>query len=197
MTAAQFVLASTSPRRMQLLRGAGFNFEQIDPGDEGLVDCTEVNEIVSALATRKALAGLQQMPPDSTLGVLGADTLVVVDGIVLAKPTDRNHAGEMLSLLSGRSHQVWTGAALVFADGRRFIRADCSEVEFMVFPEQSLRQYLDGEEWHDKAGAYGIQGWAGNWARLKTGSLENVIGIDPEAVSELLARSGTCLPRSS
>jgi len=197
LAVTQFVLASTSPRRLQILSDAGFNFEQIDPGDEGLVDCTEVDDVVSALATRKALAGLQQMPSSSALGVLGADTLVAVDGAVLTKPTDRDHAGEMMNLLSGRSHQVWTGAALVFADGRRFIRADCSEVEFMVFPEQSLGQYLAGEEWCDKAGAYGIQGWAGTWARLKSGSMENVIGIDPEAVFELLVQSDTCLPRSS
>ncbi len=193
-----FVLASTSPRRSQLLADAGLQFYTLDPGDEPSLVGLEVAELVSELALAKALAGLANLPVAwRKRGVIGADTLVAAGDLILPKPLDHNDARRMLQLLSGSQHQVLTGCALVFADGRHFRRTDIARVEFASIPSAALESYLMGEEWADKAGAYGIQGWAGQWASLVSGSFKTVMGLDPKAVIALFEQSNACPPPSS
>jgi len=124
--------------------------------------------------------------------VLGGDTVVSLEGRILGKPGDAREAEAMLEELMGRTHEVWSGLALVRSEGGRLLEgslrsgASCSRVRFGHIPGASLRDYLAGDEWRDKAGAYGIQGWAGGFADLVEGSLDNVIGLPMELFARLL-----------
>ncbi|SUI00801.1 Septum formation protein Maf [Salmonella enterica subsp. indica] len=149
-------LASGSPRRQELLTQLGFSFEQVVPGIEEQRRAQEsAPQYVVRLAREKAQAGVALVPRD--LPVLGADTIVVLNGKVLEKPRDAAHAAEMLRLLSGNTHQVMTAVAL--ADSQQML--DClvvTEVTFRTLSAQDIADYVASGEPLDKAGAYGIQG---------------------------------------
>jgi septum formation protein len=183
----RLVLASASPRRRALLAELGVACEIVAAPDDGPPCSRDPAERVVGHARHKARLAAAARPD---AWVLAGDTLVVLDGEFLAKPRDRGDAERMLRALGGRTHEVWTGTVLRAPDGREDVRADCARVRFARPPEPELRRYLDGEEWRDKAGAYGIQGWAGEWASLESGSLGTVIGFDAGTVGALLAEAG-------
>src|ERR1022692_1072023 len=177
------VLASASPRRQELLRNAGIIFE-VRPADipedplpgEGAKQCAE------RLARDKALAVALQRPQDV---VLGADTVVVVDGQLLGKPSDAADAARMLRLLSGRVHQVITGVCLV----ARSIPSVLSETTLVTVNEltdQDIADYVASGEPMDKAGAYAIQGIASRWISRIEGDYSNVVGLPVALVFRML-----------
>jgi septum formation protein len=177
------VLASASPRRQELLRNAGIIFE-VRPADipedplpgEGAKQCAE------RLARDKALAVALQRPQDV---VLGADTVVVVDGQLLGKPSDAADAARMLRLLSGRVHQVITGVCLVV----RSIPSVLSETTLVTVNEltdQDIADYVASGEPMDKAGAYAIQGIASRWISRIEGDYSNVVGLPVALVFRML-----------
>ncbi len=180
---SMLVLASASPRRQELLRNAGIRFE-VDPAHiaedplpgEGAKECAE------RLAREKALAIAQRRPKDV---VLGADTVVVVDGEMLAKPVDAADACRMLRLLSGRVHRVITGVCLV-AGGRWSVGSETTSVEMIEIPEQEIAEYVAGGEPMDKAGAYAIQGIASRWIPRIEGDYGNVVGLPVALVWRML-----------
>src|SRR5438128_2795585 len=154
------VLASASPRRQELLRNAGIAFV-VQPTDipEVAQEGELPRDFAERMAREKAQAVFRVRPNDF---VLGADTIVVVDGTILGKPRDPADAARMLRLLSGRTHQVITGVCL--AKGRERQRAaEVTFVRFTTLSDQEIEEYVATGEPLDKAGAYAIQGRAGRW----------------------------------
>jgi septum formation protein len=197
---APLILASGSPRRRELLAAAGFAFEvepaEIEEDLESLFEDDEAEEVgpeacVRELAARKALAVWARHPES---WVLGADTLVVRDGVVFGKPVDREDALDMLRSLSDGWHEVWTGVALCGPEGAMEELAVCTRVRFRALAEEELQRYLsESSRWSDKAGAYGIQAEGGAFVAELSGSRSNVIGLPMEALEPLLraAASGS------
>jgi len=182
------VLASASPRRQELLRNAGITFT-VQPADvdetplanEGPRECAE------RLAREKALKVAQTRRQDL---VLGADTVVVVDGMILGKPTDRGDAVRMLRLLASRTHQVITGVCLVQPDRHPRIASEITLVTMGEISDQEIRDYVDTGEPMDKAGAYAIQGWASRWIPRIEGDYSNVVGLPVAMVYRMLQENG-------
>ena len=183
------VLASASPRRQELLRNAGIPFT-VQPADinetplagESPRDCAE------RLAREKALAVWQSRSQDY---VLGADTIVVVDGAILGKPRDRDDALRMLRLLSGRTHVVITGVCLVGPVSSNIqIAAEITFVTMCEVTDDEIRDYVATGEPMDKAGAYAIQGIASRWIPRIEGDYSNVVGLPVALVYAMLRERG-------
>lgn len=181
------VLASSSPRRKQLLRLIGIDFE-ISPSS--IDECPASGEAPVAFAVRaareKALDVAAHKPAQF---VLGADTVVEVDGEILGKPRSEEHAGEMLRMLSGRTHLVHTGLALA-ADTACFDLSDTASVRFTVFDDRMIDWYVGSGEPMDKAGAYAIQGRGGVLVEQMHGSPHTVVGLPIHRLPELFADHG-------
>ena len=179
------VLASASPRRQELLRNAGIAFT-VQPAD---VDETPLpgespRACAERLAREKALA---VWPRRSTDKVLGADTVVVVDGVILGKPVDAEDAARMLRLLSGRVHQVITGVCLVSPpDGAARTASETTFVTMGEISDDEIRSYIATGEPMDKAGAYAIQGIASRWIPRIEGDYSNVVGLPVALVWRML-----------
>ncbi|AXF63073.1 MULTISPECIES: nucleoside triphosphate pyrophosphatase [unclassified Leclercia] len=178
-------LASGSPRRQELLTQLGLSFERIVTGiEETRAEGESAQQYVSRLAREKAQAGVAQVPRD--LPVLGADTIVILNGEVLEKPHDGEHAFRMLRKLSGQTHQVMTAVAL--ADRQHVL--DClvvTDVTFRVLTDEDIAGYITSGEPMDKAGAYGIQGLGGCFVRKINGSYHAVVGLPLVETYELLS----------
>lgn len=178
------VLASVSPRRVQLLREAGFEFETVAPNVEEAHDAALTPEqLTLENARRKALAG-SRIKPGSL--VLGADTLVYVDGDPLAKPSDLEEALRMVRRLSGRTHEVCTGVALA-CDGliERELHV-ITHVTFKALTDATIRDYHARVNPLDKAGGYGIQECTDMILERMDGSFTNVVGLPVNEVSAAL-----------
>jgi septum formation protein len=186
--APRLILASSSPRRRELLESMGLRFECRPAPDDGPALSAQPEARVLGHARHKAEAVRKALAEPAW--ILAADTLVCRDEEFLSKPADRADAARMLRSLSGREHAVWTGAVLLDPRGRRSERADCARVRFAELTEAEIEAYLDGKEWQDKAGAYGIQGWAAGRSRLVAGDLGTVVGLSEGAVRALLAQAG-------
>ncbi|WNN44764.1 MULTISPECIES: Maf family protein [Winslowiella] len=178
-------LASGSPRRRELLTQLGLRFERLATEvEEQRGDGEAAAHYVLRLARDKALAGVAVAALD--LPVLGADTIVVLDGEVLEKPRDQQHAREMLAKLSGATHQVMTAVAL--ADSQQVL--DClvtTDVTFRILSAEDIASYVASGEPMDKAGAYGIQGLGGNFVRKINGSYHAVVGLPLVETAELFS----------
>ena len=183
----RLILASASPRRTDLLREAGYVFE-IEPAD---VDESELaGEPPAAYVVRVAAMKARVVAarhPDAI--VLAADTTVVLDGAMLAKPADDADAARMLGLLSGRTHDVLTGVVLV-RTGRESSALVGTRVRFRPLTAAEIEWYVASGEPHDKAGAYGVQGLAARFVESVDGSYSNVVGLPVGAVRALLAAEG-------
>ena len=182
------VLASASPRRAMLLRENGYMFEKVEVSvSEKLPQGIAPEAGVRELAMRKAQAGASKwlaQGGDPLDVILGADTLVVLDGQVLGKPEDASAAERMLRDLSGKTHAVLTGIALLASAGGFISDVVETEVRFRQISIEDIRAYVAGGEPMDKAGAYGIQGEAGKFVEGYTGSLSNIIGLPMECLAE-------------
>jgi len=187
------LLASRSPRRAALLRAASIPFEQgpAPDVDETPPPGASPAEAVEALATRKAWVVAQDAPGR---WVLAADTLVFLGPDRLGKPGGPGEAVAMLRRLSGRTHLVSTGVALVQVGtdgtGRRHVGSRTAQVTFRPLGEGEIRAYVASGEPLDKAGAYGIQGHAAGFVTTLEGDVETVVGLPTALVRELLAEAG-------
>jgi septum formation protein len=187
------ILASSSPRRRELLTVAGLDFtvEAADI-DERLQPDEAPAKYVQRLAVEKAQViydrNAARDSEDDPLIVLGADTTVVLEGEIMGKPTDQTDARRMLKALSGRYHQVLTGIAVV---GRAGVvsEVEITQVFFDVIDEAELIRYLASGEPLDKAGAYGIQGYAARWIPRIEGCFFNVVGLPLARTMAVLARA--------
>jgi septum formation protein len=190
------VLASASPRRQELLRNAGIPFT-VQPAeiDETPLAGEAPRDCAERLAREKALVVFQSWPER---WVLGADTIVVVDDIILGKPRDADDAARMLRLLSGRTHAVITGVCVVgpVASSQLPVASNnktASETTLVTFSELSddeIRGYIATGEPMDKAGAYAIQGIASRWIPRIEGDYSNVVGLPVALVYGMLREQG-------
>jgi septum formation protein len=181
------ILASASPRRSDLLREAGYSFEvERADVDESEAAGETPRGYVLRVAALKAGAISDKHPGHV---VLAADTTVVVDGIMLAKPVDDDDARRMLRLLSGRGHAVLTGV-VVHSPAREWSAVEESRVRFRHLAPVDVGWYVSSGEPRDKAGAYGVQGLAARFVEAVDGSYSNVVGLPMEAVRRLLQAAG-------
>jgi septum formation protein len=169
------VLASGSPRRQEILRNAGIPFVvQVANIREVVRDGEPPKACAERLAREKALDVARNRPDDM---VLGADTIVVVDGEILGKPADKQDAVRMLRLLAGRSHQVITGVCIVSPGGIQDVGSESTLVAMSAVSENDIHSYVESGEPMDKAGAYAIQGIASRWIARIEGDYFNVVGL--------------------
>ena len=184
----KLILASASPRRAELMGKLNIPFE-IHPADcdERLPGRPSPEEAVVLLSGRKAAAVARAFPGQY---VLGADTLVALDGEALGKPRDRQDAVDMITRLAGRTHCVWTGMTLVTPDGRSYPALEGTEVTFGPMSEAEIRAYVDSGESMDKAGGYALQGLAACYIRGICGCPYNAIGLPVYRLRLLLKEAG-------
>ena len=184
--AAKLILASRSPRRRELLAEAGYRFEVVPPresaekeafGDEGPAD------LVARLAWQKAADVALRI---KTGIVLACDTVAECEGRILGKARDERDAREMLSLLSGRVHRVYSGLCLwPVVEGMPKTRTDCTVLKMDPLSDAQLDAYLTSGQWRGKAGAFGYQDRLG-WVHVVEGSESNVVGLPMELLAEML-----------
>ena len=201
---SQIILASASPRRRELLEQIGLNFEVCPAKGEEIIIKKEPKEVVMELAAQKAreVASMLKtygdehrtlMTPQDTL-VIGADTIVAAGSEILGKPKDEEDAFRMISLLSGKSHSVYTGVAFVFIDrtGRagEHIFYEKTDVFVRQLKKSEILRYIATGEPSDKAGAYGIQGKFAFYIDKIDGDYNNVVGLPVAAIYRELDRLG-------
>ena len=188
------VLASSSPRRAMLLHQGGYSFEIVNASvSEVLPETMAPQTGARELALRKAQAGLTNwLDQGGNLQdvVMGADTMVVLDGRILGKPETLAEAEEMLQSLSGRTHVILTGVVLISRSGKRVSEVIETIVHFHQLGLEDIKAYVASGEAMDKAGAYGIQGEARKFVESFEGSLTNVIGLPMEYLSGYLRAWG-------
>jgi septum formation protein len=183
----RLVLASGSPRRADLLQAAGIPFDVFPVDvDEHFRIGEKPEHAVARLAQAKAELAATSHP---TGVVLGADTTVVIRGEALAKPADTADAARMLRLLSGRTHDVFTGVCLC-APGRRLVHVEPTRVRMAELGESEIAWYVSTGEPFDKAGGYAVQGLGSRFIEGIDGSYSNVVGLPISSVYELLKELG-------
>ena len=185
----KLILASSSPRRAQILRDAGFDFT-IQPAnvDESLAPGEAVEAYVARIAQAKAHAVAGRALADGTPAiVIAADTVVLAGKQILPKPKDADDARRMLRLLNATTHEVLTGLFVIRAyDGISFAHLDRTRVEFTRISDLDIDAYIQTKEPFDKAGAYGIQGIGGRFVRKVDGCYFNVMGLPLSRLWEIL-----------
>lgn len=186
------VLASASPRRRELLAQAGYSFqvhpahipEDPLPGEDAIAYVVRLARQKAQAVYDEVKAGQHDAEPHP-IAVLGADTTVTLDTRILGKPEDAAHAARMLRLLSGRTHRVITGVALVTAQATE-VAAEVTAVRFLTLSDEEIAAYVATGEPMDKAGAYAIQGRAARWISRIEGCYFNVVGLPLALVASLL-----------
>ena len=184
-------LASNSPRRAELLSQINIKFEHVSiEVNETQNDNESSQEYVQRLALEKAKVGWDKIQENLLIdhvksAALGVDTIIVYDNIVMEKPKNKAHAREMMMLLSENTHQVVTAVALV-NDLQESVKLVISEVSFKMLTEQEISDYWETGEPQDKAGGYGIQGFAGQFVTHISGSYSAVVGLPLYETAELI-----------
>lgn len=178
-TAGRLILASASPRRSELLALLGRPFEVITADvDEAPLPNESAGELVVRLARAKASAVAQGDQGNQSAIVIGADTVVVVDGDIIGKPRDVDDAANILRRLSGRAHHVMTGVSVMATNGNGNVDfVETTVVTFAPLTDRDIDEYIATGEPMDKAGAYGIQGHGGRFVTAINGSYHNVVGL--------------------
>ena len=176
----RLILASASPRRIQLLHQIGLTAEVIPSHTEEKISSENPEEVVQALARQKAEDVYARLLSEGNVGdatvVIGADTVVSVDNHILGKPKSHEEAAEMIASLSGRTHQVYTGVAVITPRESRCF-AEMAAVTVYPLSPAELRSYAESEEPMDKAGAYGIQGSFGKFVKGIQGDYNAIVGL--------------------
>ena len=185
----KIILASSSPRRRELMAQAGFAFEVLVSEADETIETETPDEMVEVLSERKAAAVAEEIKKqgfaEESVLLVGADTMVAIDGKKLGKPKDEKGAEEMLEELSGRTHQVYTGVTLIrlrkaengsiLQESRTF--SEGTDVSLYPLTKEEIRSYIATGEPMDKAGAYGIQGKAAVFVKEIKGDYNNVVGL--------------------
>jgi len=192
-TAVELILASSSPRRRELLRQAGYRFKVRPPGP---IEDASIRRAPSAAAYVESLAYLKAMSAIETHGirkglVLGADTAVELRGRLIGKPRDEDEARQILSALAGSVHRVLTGLALVDAGaGRRWLAHDATAVHMGPMSAADIHAYVASGEAMGKAGAYALQETGDRFVERIEGSFTNVVGLPMELLERMLKAAG-------
>lgn len=189
MRQRQVILASGSPRRKELLEQMGLTFQILPSKKEEKQIGETPAQIVEGLSRQKAQDVAEQILPEQAM-VIGADTIVVCDGEIMGKPQSEEEACQMIGMLQGRTHQVYTGVTVAEterrADGENKIAYDtfscCTQVKVFPMDEAEIQSYVALGESMDKAGAYGIQGGFGMYVEGIEGDYNNVLGLPISAL---------------
>lgn len=186
------ILASGSPRRQELIRTLGLPY-RIDAADvdESMPEETPPGELVERLSLRKASEVYGRPREEERAIVIGADTVVALDGAILGKPKDERDAFAMLKAISGRTHQVYTGITCIdAATGTTVTRHEISDVTMKSLDDERIRRYVATGESSDKAGAYAVQGIGALLVRKIDGDYFNVVGMSVRLLGEMLEELG-------
>ena len=191
----RYVLASASPRRKELLGMLGISFDIIPSDAEEELDGLAPSELVERLSYAKASDVYSKLTENDGYGidrlvVIGADTVVYCGGRILGKPSDVQEAVEMLRLLGGRVHEVYTGVSLIWGCGNHRVFHTVTEVDVCRLSDDEIRAYIDTGEPFDKAGAYGIQGPFMKHVRKISGDYNNVVGLPVSALYSNMKEAG-------
>lgn len=180
----KIILASQSPRRQELLRQIGLEFTCMPSCKEERTTKTEPSEVVVDLARQKAEDIASQL---QNQWILAADTAVVCEKRILGKPKDAKHAKQMLLMLQGKRHQVYTGVCLINqVTGEKLCFSECTSIEIYPMNEQEILDYIGTGEPFDKAGAYAIQGRFAAYIKGIEGDYYNVVGLPVARVYQVL-----------
>ncbi len=181
----KIVLASQSPRRRQLLSQAGYEFDILVSDTDENISAPDGEMLVKELALIKACDVAKSINYDAY--VIGADTVVCINGRVLGKPKNKRHASLMLKLLSGKTHQVYTGVCVFDAEsGNAVSKCERSDVKFFKLTNNQIREYIKSGEPMDKAGAYAIQGLGNKFVESYCGEFDNIIGLPMKTLESVL-----------
>lgn len=171
----QIILASASPRRAQILSQIGFHFKTVPSAVEEIVTNHDPVKVAKELALKKATE-IAESYPDQI--VIGADTVVFIDHKILGKPASEEDAQEMLRLLSGKTHVVYTAFAIVHKQKqKKVVDIESTEVTFRIIAEEDIARYVSSGDPMDKAGAYGIQDQSAVFIKSIHGDFYNVVGL--------------------
>ncbi|MCQ4725523.1 Maf family protein [Anaerotignum faecicola] len=189
----KIILASSSPRRKQILESLGIPFEVIHSSVEEKIDVdNSPYELVKILSEKKAKAVLDKVVGPAV--IIGADTVVADMGRILSKPKSREEAAKMIRQIQGRRHSVYTGNCLIFVkeDGsfEEEVFVDCTEVTFNKMTIEEIEMYVNTGEFEDKAGGYGIQGKASLFVDSIMGNYSTVVGLSVPLIYDCLKRHG-------
>ncbi len=194
----KFILASASPRRKELLEQIGMEFEVRVSEAEEVTEATEPAEYVMDLSFLKAedVAGKIPVMYDARginqdFVVIGSDTVVAADGEILGKPKDKEDARRMITMLSGKTHQVYTGVTLMIFKDERMHREtfyEKTDVTFYEMTETQIEDYISGTEPYDKAGAYAIQGLCSAYIKGINGDYASVVGLPVSRICHELTK---------
>lgn len=188
----KFILASTSPRRKELLQMLGMKFDIVaSDADESVLDAKKLPAylLVQELALLKTSAAAKKVLEHKNAVLIGADTIVCRGGEILGKPKDEEEACRMLQLLSGQVHEVYTGICVMrMKDGFTVCDRACTKVRFKMLSEKQIQDYVYTGEPMDKAGAYGIQGRGTLLVEGIEGDYFNVVGLPLSLLSDVLRR---------
>ena len=179
----RFILASKSPRRREILSDLGLNFDIITEDTDESCDVQDPCELVKELALRKGRAVARLVSDDAI--IIASDTVVACGNEILGKPKDKADAKRMLDMLSGSSHKVISGIALISKD-KEAVASEVTRVIFDELTESDKQLYIDSSEPYDKAGAYAIQGLASMWIKGIEGDYFNVVGLPVKRLHDLL-----------
>ena len=189
MTSEKIILASKSPRRAKLLQRHGVSFAVYTADVEELTDCPQRSELPVLNAELKC-AAVADLHPEKI--VVGADTVILFDNMILGKPADTADAVRMLKLLSGKEHEVITGCAVICRKTNFIHKFKCvSRVLFRQLDDEKIREYLSKVKVLDKAGAYAIQEYGDDIIEKFSGSLDNIIGLPVKELMEVLTSAIT------
>lgn len=184
----RYILASKSPRRREILGNIGVDFEIITADTDESSDICDPIDLAKELALRKGQAVFNKLISEGSISdddiIISADTVVACEGEILGKPKDLEDARRMLTLLSGNRHSVVSGVALIRA-GKHYVSHSETLVYFDQIPSAELEKYINTPEPYDKAGAYGIQGYASLWANRIDGCYFGVVGLPVNILNKL------------
>ena len=181
----KIILASASPRRRELLIQIGLDFDVVVSETEEKITSTEPAKVVEELSRQKAMFTAYALEEEENrdlrdVVVIGADTVVSYEGKILGKPADETAAIEMLAMLQGNTHQVYTGVTLLIREKGRWKAHtfhECTDVSFYPVTEEEIKEYVNSKDPMDKAGSYGIQGGFGIYVKEIRGEYTNVVGL--------------------
>lgn len=180
----KLLLASQSPRRKELLTSLGFDFEVVKIDCEEIIPETITIEEAAAYLSELKAKAFRTLIADEVL--LTADTVVAAEGQILGKPKDENEARQMLRMLSGKTHQVYTGISIKTVD-KTYTETDVADVELDEITDEEITYYIQNYNPFDKAGSYGIQEWLG-MAKIRkmSGSFYTIMGLPTHLVYKIL-----------
>jgi septum formation protein len=180
----EIILASTSPRRKELLKKLNIEFTIKSPNcDENLLNKKFSYSLIEELALKKGMSVKNSLQQPAI--IISADTVVVYEDLILGKPKDFDEAYKMLSLLNGKTHKVVTSVCVI-EDDKKIIKSDTSEVTFNLISKNDIQDYINKFSPYDKAGSYGIQELPANFIKEIKGEFDNIVGLPTKMLKTML-----------